>query len=165
MSADALENVGDLVSTAMVSIIVADGANSPFAAFGTRSTSQLTQNRVECRAGGFIRATDQMAQNPSGDYFYNHRRGFASFTVVSQRHMLTALGADSKHGQAVGRCRWLFSRMAQRMTTAELGGGLQILDILDLGDTYSFDADTSTDRTELRFQIDLILLAGQYTAT
>jgi hypothetical protein len=165
MSADVLENIGDLVSTALVAIITADGANSPFAAFGTRSTDQLTQNRVECRSGQFYRATDQMAQNPDGNYFYNHRKGVASLMVVSQRHMLTGLGLDSKHAQAVGRCRWLMSRMAQKLTTAALGGGLQVLDIIDQGDTYSFDADTSTDRTELRFQIDVLILAGQYTTT
>lgn len=163
-TATASENIADHISEGLVAVIEADGSQSPFPAYGARSTQQLPVSRVECRAGNFIRATDQMNQNTAGEWYYNHRRGSATLTVISQRHALGDVGSDSKHGIAVGRCRFLMSRIAQKLVPAVVGG-YQILDVLDQGDTYTFDPDTSTDRTELRFQIDLVIPPVNYLAT
>jgi hypothetical protein len=61
----------------------------------------------------------------------------------------------------VGRVRWLLSRGAQKMT-ANIIGGYGMLDIIDQGDNYRADEPTETDRTELRFQIDLVIPPANY---
>ena len=162
MSASTLENVGDELASGVASVITADGSSSPFPAYGPRNAEKMALNRIEVRGGGFYRASDQMALNPSGAYFYNHRRGILSLTVVSQRHNLSAIGPDSAHGVAIGRCRFLVSRMAQRLTQQTVGG-YDVLDVVDLGDVYDFDQKTQTDRTELRFQIDVAIPGTNYT--
>jgi hypothetical protein len=162
MSASTLENIGDELAQGVASVITADGTASPFLAYGPRNTEQMALGRVEVRAGGFYRASDQMALNPNGLRFYNHRRGILSLTIVSQRHSLQAIGPDSDHAKAIGRCRYLVSRMAQRLTQQTVGG-YDVLDVVDLGDTYEADTKTQTDRTELRFQIDVAIPGTNYT--
>lgn len=157
------ENIGDNLAAGIAVVINADRPSSPFHAFGPRSTDALSMSRVECRANSFIRASDQMAMNVAGDYYYNHRRGTVSLTVISQRHTQAGVGPDSTHAQAVGRCRWLLSRAAQALGPAEIGG-YELLDTIDQGDNYNKDDATSTDRTELRFQIDLIIPPTIYVA-
>lgn len=155
------ENISDYLATGAAEVITNDGANSPFSPFGPRSTGKLSKSRVEVRAFGFTRASDQMNVNPQGAYYYNHRRGTLAFTVVSQRQSQTAVAPDSKHSEAIGRTRWLMSRIAQQMLP-NVVGGYQIVDIIDNGDSYSFDHDEQTDRTELRFQIDLLITPENY---
>lgn len=165
MSYATAENVGDELATGIASVVTADSPTSPFAAFGPRNTKAMPKARVECRAGSFIRASDQMAISASAGYYYNHRRGTVTLTVISQRHTLDAVGPDSKHATAVGRCRWLMSRAAQVLTPAAIGG-YEVLDSIDQGDTYSTGQEdgTATDRTELRFQIDLVIPPAIYVA-
>lgn len=162
MSATTLENVGDEFAEGVVSVINADNPNSPFPAYGPRNTVKMALDRVEVRAGGFYRATDQMAINDAGQYFYNHRRGVVSVTVVSQRHNQNAIGASSNHGVQIGRVRWLMSRAAQQLLPATVGG-FDVLDVVDLGDTYDADPKRQQDRTEIRFQIDLAIPPTNYT--
>lgn len=162
ITADTAENIGDQISEGISAVINGDSPASPYAAFSARSTKPLSASRVECRSGAWLRATDQMNLSPSGDYYYNHRRGAVLLTVISQRHTQEQQGADSNHGVAVGRCRWLMSRAAQKLIPSVVGG-YQILDIVDQGDSYLFDQDTSTDRTEMRFQIDLVIPPAIYS--
>lgn len=161
MSASTLENVGDNMAEAIAGVITADYPNSPLPAYGPRNVEQMALDRVEVRAGGFYRASDQMAANGAGMRFYNHRRGIVSLTVVTQRHAQFAIGASSNHGVQIGRARWLMSRGAQTLTQAVTG--YDVLDIVDLGDTYDSDPKRQQDRTELRFQIDVAIPPANYT--
>ncbi len=162
MTASEAENVGDRVAEAVIAVIQADSPASPYSAFGVRPAVQLPASRVDVRSVNWIRASDQMDKDGAGAYYYNHRRGVVSLTVVSQRHTQEKQGADSKHGIAIGRCRWLMSRAAQKLVPPN-GGGYEILDIVDQGDSWTFDTETSTDRTEVRFQIDLVIPPANYT--
>ena len=155
------ENISDYLATGAAQVIANDGANSPFPAFGPRSTFKLGKSRVEVRAFNFARASDQMNLNPQGEYYYNHRRGTLAFTVVSQRQSLAAVAPISRHSLAIGRVRWLMSRIAQQMLPS-IVGGYQIVDIIDQGDGYTKDEAEQTDRTEIRFQIDLLIAPDNY---
>jgi len=155
------ENIGDYLAAGFVTVIANDGASSPLPAYGPRSTLKMGKGRVEVRAGGFTRASDQMNINPQGAYYYNHRRGNLILTVVSQRQTQTAVAPDSVHSVAVGRCGWLLNRIAQKMLPSVVGG-YQIVDIIDQGDVYAYDTDEQTDRTEIRFQIDLLITPENY---
>lgn len=164
MSASTSENIGDYIAAGLVAAITADGANSPLPAFGPRATVEMPTNRVQVSAGSFVRATDQMAQNGAGTWYYNHRRGILSVMVVTQRTTLQGTGATSNHGVMVGRVRWLCSIASQTLTPAIMGG-YQIVDVIDQGDVSRSDETTDTDRTELRFQIDLLIPPANYAAT
>jgi hypothetical protein len=155
------ENISDYLATGAVEVITNDGANSPFPPFGPRSTFKVGKSRVEVRAFNFVRGSDQMNLNPQGQYYYNHRRGTLAFTVVSQRQSQTAVAPDSNHSLAIGRVRWLMSRIAQQMLP-NVVGGYQIVDIIDQGDGYTRDEAEQTDRTEIRFQIDLLITPDNY---
>ena len=155
------ENIGDYLANGAVDVIVADGANFPLPAFGPRATQKLSKGRVEVRAFGFTRASDQMNVNPQGAYYYNHRRGTLAFTVVTQRQSQTAVAPDSVHSAAIGRVRWLMSRIAQQLLPSVVGG-YQIVDVIDNGDNYASDDAEQTDRTEIRFQIDLLITPDNY---
>lgn len=158
-----LERVGDKLAEGVMAIITADGASFPLPVFGVRRTGgKMDINRVEVRASNFFRASDQMNFNPAGQPFYNHRRGILSLTVVTQRQTKTSVGSDSAHGLAIGRLRWLMSRIAQKLVPASVGT-YEIQDVIDLGETPSVDEPTDTDRTELRFQIDLVVPADSYS--
>lgn len=159
-TASTLENVGDVLAAGIVAIIKADGASSPLPSFGPREIATMPRGRVEVRCGSFIRGTDQMNYAPDGSPYYNHRRGIASLTIITQRQADPDTGADTKHGVAVGRCRWLMSRTAQKLIPSVVT--YQIVDVIDLGDTYRADDATETDRTELRFQIDLVIPPANY---
>jgi len=150
------EKLGDNVAAGVVEIIKADGQDFPFPAFGPRDTIPMDKSRCEVRAGGFIRASDQMACNAAGKWYYAHRRGFVSATIVSQRHTLTQTGPDSKHAEAIGRFRYLMSITTQKLIPGSVSG-YQVVDLIDQGDTYSVDLTTRTDRTEVRFQIEIWL--------
>lgn len=161
-TASTLENVGDVLATGIVAVIAADGTSSPLPAFGPRQAVQMPKSaRVEVRCGNFLRGSDQMNYAPDGSPYYNHLRGVASLTVITQRQSLANVGADSKHGVAIGRCRWLMSRTAQKLVPAAVT--YQVVDVVDLGDTYRADEATETDRTELRFQIDLVIPPANYS--
>ncbi len=161
MSITTQEKLGDNVATAVADIITADGANFPFTAFGPRDTAAMDKSRIEIRAGNFIRASDQMACNAAGKWFYCHRRGFVTGTVVSQRQAQTQMGADSKHAEAIGRFRYLMSITTQRLVPDDTSG-YQVVDVIDQGDSYTTDAATRTDRTEIRFQIEIWLNPALY---
>jgi len=102
-----------------------------------------------------------MNQNAQGSWYYNHRRGILSFTVVSQRQAQDAWGPDSEHSQQCGRIRYLMSRQAQKLVPAVVNG-YEIEDMIDLGDTYRADEVEGTDRTEIRFQVDLVIPPANY---
>ncbi len=157
------ENIGDYLATGGAQVLTDDGANFPLPAFGPRATEKMSKTRCEVWAGGFTRASDQMNINPQGEYYYNHRRGILAFTVVTQRQALTAVAPAGKHGEAIGRVRWLMSRIAQKMLP-DIVGGYQIVDIIDNGDLYARDDVEQTDRTEIRFQIDLIIPPANYAS-
>ncbi len=156
MSITTQEKLGDNVATAVAAIITADGQNFPFPAFGPRDTVPMDKSRCEVRSGAFVRASDQMAQNAAGKWFYCHRRGFVSATIVSQRQALTGTGAESKHAECVGRFRYLLSITTQLITPGAVSG-YQVIDLIDQGDNYTADQTTRTDRTEIRFQIEIWL--------
>lgn len=155
------ENIGDNIANGFVAVLAADTTKTTLTAYGPRLPDQMPKNRIEVRSGGFMRASDQMNVATDGTYYYNYRRGNLSVTVVTQRHTQQGVGPTSEHGTAIGRVRWLLSRGAQRMTAA-LNGGYGILDIIDQGDNYRADIATETDRTELRFQIDLVISPSNY---
>lgn len=155
------ENIGDNIAAGFVAVLAADTPSTTLSAFGPRLPEQMPKNRIEVRSGGFMRASDQMNIATDGTYYYNHRRGYLSVTVVTQRHTQQGVGPTSQHGEAIGRVRWLLSRGAQKMTAA-VNGGYGILDIIDQGDNYRADLPTETDRTELRFQIDLLIQPSNY---
>ena len=163
-TASTLENVGDNVAQGMADVINADAPASPLPAFGPRSTNKLSLGRVEVVAGGFSRATDQINYAPGGAPYYNHRRGIMTVTVITQRTAQTSLGKDTKHGVMVGRARWLLSKTAQKLIPSVVGG-YEIVDIIDLGDAFIGDEQTQTDRTSLRFQVDLVLPPANYSDT
>lgn len=165
MAITAQEKIADNLVAGVKAIVDADAAagSFPFAAFGPRLTDGMPKSRIELRAGQFIRASDQMAQNPNGAWYYAHRRGFLSGTVVSQRHTLTNQGDDSTHADAVGRFRYLMSIVTQQLVPENVSN-YQIVDVIDQGDSYAFDEKTQTDRTDIRFQIDLWLNPSQYAA-
>ena len=158
------ENLSDYVVKGMVTVIGNDGASSPLPAFGPRMPKNMPKNRVEVRAGAFFRATDQMNFNPSNVPYYNHRRGIMSVTVVTQRHADPAVAPDDKHGVMVGRVGWLCSTVAALLTPAVMNG-YQVVDVVDLGDNYRADEVTETERTERRFQIDLLIPSVNYADT
>ncbi len=133
-----------------------DGPDFPFPAFGPRDPLAMDKSRFEVRSGNFIRASDQMARNPAGKWFYAHRRGFVSGTVVSQRQSLAQIGPDSKHAEAIGRFRYLLS-ITTHLLVPDAVSGYQIIDLIDQGDGWTFDAATRTDRTEVRFQVEIWL--------
>ncbi len=162
MSITTQEKLGDNVATAVAAIVTADGQDFPFPVFGPRDTAAMDKSRLEVRSGGFIRATDQMARNAAGKWYYCHRRGFVTGTVVSQRQSLTQTNADSKHADAIGRFRYLLSITTQ-MLVPNAVSGYQVIDIIDQGDSYTVDAATRTDRTEIRFQIEIWLPPELYT--
>lgn len=162
-NASTLENVGDVLAAGIKFVIEQDGARSPLPPFGPRDISQMPPARVEIRCGSFSRGSDQMNYAPDGSPYYNHRRGIASLTVITQRNADPNVGPDTKHGIAVGRCRWLMSRTAQKLIPSIVT--YQIVDVIDLGDTYRADEPTETDRTEIRFQIDLVIPPANYTDT
>lgn len=164
MSITVQEKIGDNLATGVAAVVTADGANFPFAAFGPRSTQSMPKSRAEIRAGGFVRASDQMAQNAAGAWFYPHRRGTLTCAVVSQRHALTAIGPDSKHGDAIGRFRYLMSIVVRALQPADVSN-YQIMDIVDQGDFYTPGSATECDRTEIRFAVDLWLPPASYSAT
>ncbi len=162
MSITTQEKLGDNVAAAVVAVIVADGQNFPFPAFGPRDPLAMDKSRCEVRSGAFIRASDQMARNAAGKWYYAHRRGFVSGTIVSQRQSMTDKGPDSKHADAVGRFRYLLSITTQ-LLTPDAVSGYQIIDLIDQGDNYTTDLATRTDRTEIRFQVELWLPPELYT--
>lgn len=164
MSITAQEKIGDNLASGVVTVINADQPDFPFQAFGPRLTASMPKSRAEIRSGGFTRASDQMAQNPSGAWYYPHRRGFLSCTVVSQRHAQAAQGPDAKHAEAIGRFRYLMSIVVRALQPSDVSG-YQIMDLIDDGDSYAQDLATETDRTEIRFQVDLWLPPASYTAT
>lgn len=164
MSIQAQEKIGDNLAAGVVAVINADSPNFPYAAFGPRMTSSMPKSRCEVRSGGFTRASDQMAQNPNGVWYYAHRRGFLTATIVSQRHTLTKQGNQSTHSDAVGRFRYLMS-IATRALQPNTVSNYQILDLIDQGEIYTQDTQTDTDRTDVRFQVDLWLAPNYYTAT
>lgn len=166
VSITAQEKIGDNFATGIAAIINADSPAFPFKAFGPRATESMPKSRAEVRSGNFIRASDQMAQNPSNDWFYVHRRGFLSCTIVTQRHTETSQGADTKHAEAVGRFRYLMSIVVRAVQPSTVSG-YQVMDLIDLGDNYTASRDpdgTETDRTEVRFQVDLWLPPTSYAA-
>ena len=158
------EMIGDNVATGVVAIITADGANFPLPAFGPRDSVPMSKGRVEIRSGGFIRASDQMNFNPVGAPYYNHRRGFISATIISQRHTLTAEGVGSVHALAIGRFRWLMSRIAQKLVPASISN-YEVVDLIDMGDRYVQESNPKqeVDQTEVRFQIDLVIPPANYS--
>lgn len=158
------ENISDNVVKGVVTVITNDESSSPLPAFGPRMPQQMPKNRVEVRAGAFARATDQMNWNPSNIPYYNHRRGIVSATVVTQRHSDPDTAPDDKHGVMVGRIGWLMSTVAALLTPAVMGG-YQVVDVVDLGDNYRADEATETERTERRFQIDLLVPSTNYADT
>lgn len=162
MTAAESENISDHLAAGAVTVIENDGQAFPLPPFGPRSTKQLDHNRVEVIARNFYRASDQMNYR-AGDAkpYYNHRRGNLVFTVVTQRQSLTSVAPANKHGEAIGRIRWLMSRIAQKMLP-DVIGGYQIVDLIDNGDTYARDETEQTDRTEMRFQVDLLITPDNY---
>jgi hypothetical protein len=163
VSITAQEKIGDNLAAGVVAIINGDQPDFPFQAFGPRMTESMPKSRAEVRAGGFVRASDQMAQNAAGAWYYAHRRGFLSCTIVSQRHTQTAQAPDNKHAEAVGRFRDLMSivtRALQPSTVSEY----QVIDAQDQGDTYVSDETTRTDRTTVTFAVELWLAPAQYAA-
>lgn len=163
MSITAQEKIGDNLAEGVAAVINADQPEFPFQAFGPRSTESMPKSRAEVRAGQFTRATDQMAQNAAGDWYYPHRRGVLSCTVVSQRHALAAVGPDTKHAEAVGRFRYLMSIVVRALQPSVVST-YQIMDLIDQGDYFAEDPTTRTDRTEIRFQVDLWLPPASYSA-
>lgn len=162
-NASQLENPGDYLVAGIVSVINGDAGRSPFEAFGPRMPEKMPKNRVEVKAGGFARGSDHMSQSPAdGSWFYDHKRGSVQMTVVSQRQTKPNTGPDSSHAVAVGRCRWLVTRNAQKLVP-NVVGGLQIMDIIDQGDTYTASETFDSDRTELRFQVDIFVPAANYS--
>lgn len=155
------ENIGDYLAAGLVTVIGNDGASSPLPAFGPRAAAQMPTNRIEVRAGSFYRASDQMNQNEAGTWFYNHHRGILEFTVITQRPVQKSQGPTTNHGVAIGRTRWLCNITAQKLLPAVIGG-YQIVDVIDQGDTYTADEPTDTDRTKVRFQIDLLIPPANY---
>ncbi len=156
MSITTQEKLGDNVAASVAAVITADGQNFPFPAFGPRDPVAMDKSRIEIRSGNFIRASDQMARNAAGKWYYCHRRGFVSGTVVSQRQSLTNIGPDSKHAEAIGRFRYLLSITTQLLTPDAISG-YQVIDLIDQGDNYTADLTTRIDRTDVRFQIEIWL--------
>jgi hypothetical protein len=155
------ENIGDNIAAGFVTVLTQDTTGTTLAAFGPRMPLEMPKNRIEVRSGGFSRINDVMNVSTNGTYYYNYRRGLLSVTVLTQRHSQLNTGVSSQHGAMIGRIRWLLSRGAQKMTAAVIGG-YGMLDIIDQGDNYRADETTETDRTELRFQIDLVIPPANY---
>ena len=158
------ETVEDRVAKGLVTVITNDGTNSPLPAFGPRQPVEMPKNRVEVRGINFMRATDQMNWTPDGKPFYNHRRGILSATVITQRHKDPDVAPDDKHGVMVGRVRWLCSTVSGLLTPAVMSS-YQVVDVIDLGASYRADETTETERTEIRFQVDLLIPSANYSDT
>lgn len=163
-NASGFEKVGDLLVSSVVAMFGNDGQSFPLPAFGPRTPALMPKRRVQVSAASFSRATDQMAQDPTGKWFYCHKRGTVAILVVTPRASDPNVAQDSDHGVAVGRARYLMNRTAQRLTPNN-AAGLGIIDIIDLGESVRVDEATDTDRTELRFQIDALLPPSLYTAS
>lgn len=161
-TASTLERISDVLAQGVADVLTADNATLKIKAYGPRTTESLALARAEVRAFGFnMRASDQMNRNPSGDWYYNHRRGTVQITVITQRQAQSAVGADSLHGLAVGRIGFLMSRMAQRLVPAAVGG-LQIVDIIGQAESYTSDEATDTGRTQIPFLIELLIPSTNY---
>jgi len=160
LTAQQSENPADYVVAGIVSVLNAD-TGMPIPAFGPRMPLEMPKNRIEVRAGNFSRATDLMNKNANGQYFYAHKRGIVSITVITQRVTQAATGESSSHGVAIGRCGYTMSFTANVLTTTVMSG-FQVVDIIALGDTARQDEPSDTDRTELRFQIDLLITPANY---
>jgi hypothetical protein len=155
------ENIGDNIAAGFVTVLTQDTVGTTLAAFGPRLPLEMPRNRIEVRSGGFARVNDVMNFTATGTAYYNYRRGILSVTVVTQRHSQNGVGVSSQHGDMVGRVRYLLSRGAQKMIPNVIGG-YGMLDIIDQGDNYRADETSETDRTELRFQIDLVIPPANY---
>ena len=160
LTAQQSENPSDYVVAGVVSVLNGD-SSMPFPAFGPRIPVQMSGNRIEVRAGGFARATDLMNVTAGGKYYYAHKRGILSVTVITQRINQQGIGQDSNHAVAVGRCGYNLSFTANLLTPTAMSG-FQVVDIIALGDVAKQDDPTDTDRTELRFQIDLLITPDNY---
>ena len=163
-TASGMEKVGDLLVSSVVAMLANDGASFPLQAYGPRMPTVMPKRRVQVAASSFARATDQMAQDPNGNWFYVHKRGTIAITVVTQRSSDPNVAQDSDHGVCVGRARYLMNRTAQRLTPTN-AAGIGIVDIIDLGEVARVDEPTDTDRTELRFQIDAVLPPALYASS
>jgi hypothetical protein len=158
-----IERISDKLAQGIVdNVLVPDETNLTLPVFGPRSTKQLGKNRISVSASAFQQASDQMALNPNGVYFYNHRRGRVTFEIVTQRQGESEVGPSSKHGLAVGRIRWLMSRVSQKLVAANVGG-YEIYVVDDLGDTWTRNNETATDRTALSFAVELCIPNTNYT--
>lgn len=168
MSITASNKVADNVVAGLLAVITADGENFPLPAFGNRSTEAGSKSRCEVRAGNFVRGSEQMALLPgspplvNSSWYYPHRRGFVSFTVVSQRHTATQSTPDNKHSECVGRARDIMD-ITQQLLTPAVMAGYEIVDVVDQGDVWSYDQQERVDRTEVRFQFDLWIPPARYT--
>ena len=163
-TATGFEKVGDLLVSSIVAMLTNDAPNFALPAFGPRIPQLMPKRRVQVTASSFSRATDLMAQDPNGNWFYCHKRGIVAILVVTPRATDPNIAQDSDHGVAVGRARYLMNRTAQRLTPNN-AAGLGIVDVIDLGENARVDEPTDTDRTELRFQIDALLPPALYAAS
>lgn len=163
-NASGFEKVGDLLVASIVAMFGNEGQSFPLPAYGPRIPTLMPKRRVQVSAASFSRATDQMAQDPNGNWFYCHKRGTVAILIVTPRAADPNIAQDSAHGVAVGRARYLMNRTAQRLTPNN-AAGLGIIDIIDLGENARSDEATDTDRTELRFQIDALLPPALYAAS
>ena len=163
MSVSTLERISDNIAQGIVeNVLTPDETNIKLPAFGPRSTDKLPMNRVGCWGENFRRASDQMAVNPNGAYFYNHRVGRIVFEVVTQKQGDSQVGPDSVHAGAIGRIRWLMSRMAQKLVAANIGG-YEVYDVRDQGEQWSRNEETGTDRTRLPFEFEIAIPPSGYT--
>ena len=160
-NASQLEAPGDYLAAGIVSVVNADGPRSPFNAFGPRLPQRMPANRVEVRAGGFNRGSDHMSQAPNGTWYYDDKMGTVQVTVVSQRHTKANTGPDAQHAAAIGRCRFLMGRYAQKLLPNAVGG-FQIVDVIDQGETYTAGVDYENDRTDLRFAVRVWVPPANY---
>ena len=155
-----LEATGDLVATAIKTVIAADTPTFPLPAYAHRHLGAMNVNRVEVTATNFDRASDQMGLTSNLVPFYSHRRGSISLSVVTAR---TDQTSSDNHAYAVGRLRYLLSRPGQKLTSNVLSG-LYCLDLVDHGESVSVDEKTDLDRTTLNFAIDLFVPVSVYEA-
>lgn len=148
-----IENPGDLFANVAANILLADSPAWPFTPYAHRYLGEMANNRIEINASNARRASDHMASDQNGNYFYDHRTLDLVFDIVSQR---TDQQATDNHAYCLGRIGWLCSRTAEKFTPSALQN-LVILDIRDTGDQRAVDENTDADRSTRHFEIEYVI--------
>lgn len=128
-------------------------------AYGPRKVEGMPAERIDVRADGFAKASEQQVYAQSR-HWDSHYAGPLTVTIVTVR----GGAAGPSHAQRVGRVRYLMSPKAALFTSTNL----PLWEVLALEEAapprYAFDDRKNTDETELTFTLHLGIRASAFPA-